>query len=88
MDVCPCMWDTPVGPQLVSGVLCTLFGPPLHFSNCNTLNTHRALGGKGIIVAVTSDRLTRAIATITLKDLCLTRSVKDLWRYGWMGAGE
>lgn len=91
MDVCWCAWDTPAGPQLVSGALCTLFGPPLHFSNCNILNarTHtlRALQGKGIIGAVTSDRLTRTIGTITLKDLRLTCSVKDLWRYGWMGGG-
>lgn len=82
------MWDTPAGPQLVSGALCTLFGPPLHFSNCNILTTHRALGGKGFIVAVTSDRLTRAIGTIALKDLCLTCPVEDLRRYGWMGVGE
>lgn len=32
------------GPKLVSGALCTLFGPPLHFSDCNILNTHRMLG--------------------------------------------
>lgn len=41
MDVC----DTPAGPQLVSGVLCTLFGTCLHFSNCNILRTHKHTHG-------------------------------------------
>ena len=89
MDMWWCEWDTPAGTQLISWALCTLFCPSLQLSNCHILNTHThgVLQGKGIIVPVTSNRLTRAIGTITLKDLCLTCSVKDLWRYRWIGIG-
>lgn len=72
-------------PTRLWGLVYIIWSPfALH---CNILNTHmRTHGGKGIIVVVTSDRLTRAIGTITIKDLRLTCPVKDLWRYGWMRA--
>lgn len=45
-------------------------------------HTQGARGGRGIIGAVTSCRLTKVIGTITLKDLRLTCFVKDLRGYG------
>lgn len=73
-----CGGDKPAGPQLVSGAVCSLFDPPLHFSNCNILNTHRALRGAGIIGAVTSDRWINVIGTMTSEDLHFTRFIKAL----------
>lgn len=64
---------------------CVHYLVPPHTSPQYFKHTH-AHGGKGIIEVVTLNRLTRAIGTITLKDLRLTCSVKDIWRYGWMSA--
>lgn len=81
-----CVFAMSGAPTCLWGLVYIIWSPLTLLRNI--LNTHNrtCTRGKGIIEVVTLNRLTRAIGTVTLKDLRLTCSVKDIWRYGWMSA--